>query len=178
MASITLCLKNRDPVYKASNRLALGLVPCSSSPGLPAPATQTSGLLILGVLTCGPLQSLIPLSGAVYPRYFCGLLTSFRSLIKCQLIRKEKGETEDEIVGWYQQLNGRESEQTPGDLEWQGILACCSPWGRRVGHDLVTEQQQQQIRKGFLDHSTLKSLNPHTLITLPLLCFIFLYNSL
>ena len=21
-------------------------------------------------------------------------------------------------------------------------LACCSPWGRRVGYDLVTEQQQ------------------------------------
>ena len=23
-----------------------------------------------------------------------------------------------------------------------GKLACCSPWGHRVGHDLVTEQQQ------------------------------------
>ena len=96
--------------------LALGLAPCSS-PGLPAPATQTSGLWMLGVLSCGPLQSLMPLSGAVYPRYFCGLLTSFRSLIKCQRIRKEKGETEDEIVGWYHQLNGHESEQTPGDGE-------------------------------------------------------------
>ena len=29
-----------------------------------------------------------------------------------------------------------------GDSEGQGILACCSPWGRRVGHDLATEQQQ------------------------------------
>ena len=27
-----------------------------------------------------------------------------------------------------------------GDSEGQGSLACCSPWGRRFGHDLVTEQ--------------------------------------
>ena len=25
-------------------------------------------------------------------------------------------------------LNGHESEQTPGDSEKQGSLACCSPW--------------------------------------------------
>ena len=29
-----------------------------------------------------------------------------------------------------------------GDSEGQGGLACCSSWGRRVGHDWVTEQQQ------------------------------------
>ena len=27
-------------------------------------------------------------------------------------------------------LNGHELEQTPGDSEGQGSLACCSPWGR------------------------------------------------
>ena len=36
--------------------------------------------------------------------------------------------TEDEMVGWHHQLNGHESEQTQGDSEGQGILACCSPW--------------------------------------------------
>ena len=30
---------------------------------------------------------------------------------------QEKGTTEDEIVGWYHQLNGHEFEQTPGDGE-------------------------------------------------------------
>ena len=25
--------------------------------------------------------------------------------------------------------------------EGQGSLACCSPWGHKVRHDLVTEQQ-------------------------------------
>ena len=39
------------------------------------------------------------------------------------------------------QLNGHESEQTPGDREGQGSLACFSPWGHRVRHDLMTEQQ-------------------------------------
>ena len=36
---------------------------------------------------------------------------------------------EDEMVGWHHQLNGHEFEQTPGDSEGQGSLACCSPWG-------------------------------------------------
>ena len=38
--------------------------------------------------------------------------------------------TEDEMVGWHHQLNGLEFEQTPGDGEGQGSLACHSPWGR------------------------------------------------
>ena len=29
----------------------------------------------------------------------------------------------------------------PGDSEGQGSLACCSPWGHRVGRDLTSEQQ-------------------------------------
>ena len=29
-----------------------------------------------------------------------------------------------------------------GNGEGQGSMACCSPWGHRVGQDLVTEQQQ------------------------------------
>ena len=37
--------------------------------------------------------------------------------------------TEDEMVGWHHQLNGHEFEQTPGDSERQGRLACCSPLG-------------------------------------------------
>ena len=34
--------------------------------------------------------------------------------------KKEKGETEDEVVGWHHWLNGHESEQTPEDCEGQG----------------------------------------------------------
>lgn len=44
-------------------------------------------------------------------------------------MQEEKRVTEEEMVGWYQQLNGHEFEQTPEDGEGQGSLACCSPWG-------------------------------------------------
>ena len=39
--------------------------------------------------------------------------------------------TEDEMVGWHHRLNGQEFEQTGGDSEGQGDLACCSPWGQK-----------------------------------------------
>ena len=51
---------------------------------------------------------------------------------------EEKGTTEEEMIGWHHRLNGQESEQALGDGEGQGGLACCSSWGRRVGHDLLT----------------------------------------
>ena len=37
--------------------------------------------------------------------------------------------TEDEMVGWYHQLNGHMTEQAPRGSEGQGSLASCSPWG-------------------------------------------------
>ena len=43
--------------------------------------------------------------------------------------QEETGKTEDEMVGWHHQLNELEFEQTPGDSEGQGSLACCSPRG-------------------------------------------------
>ena len=43
--------------------------------------------------------------------------------------QEEKGTTEDEMVGWHHWLNRHEFEQTPGDSEGQGSLACSSPWG-------------------------------------------------
>ena len=45
--------------------------------------------------------------------------------------QEEKGMTEDEMVEWHHWLNGHESEQAPGVGDGQGILACCSPWGRK-----------------------------------------------
>ena len=36
--------------------------------------------------------------------------------------------TEDEMVGGDHRLNGYEFEQTLGDSEGLGSLACCSPW--------------------------------------------------
>ena len=41
--------------------------------------------------------------------------------------QEDKGDTEDEMVGWHHWLNGHETEQTLGDSEEQGSLPCCSP---------------------------------------------------
>ena len=48
-----------------------------------------------------------------------------------------KGTTEDEMVGWHLQFNGHEFEQSLGDGEGQGSLACCSP--RRSKESDTTE---------------------------------------
>ena len=44
--------------------------------------------------------------------------------------QEEKGVTEDEVVGWHRWLNWHEFEQTLGDGEGQGSLACCSLKGQ------------------------------------------------
>ena len=70
--------------------------------------------------------------------------------VKNRLIRKgpdagkdwrweEKETTEDEMVGWHHQGNGQEFEQALGIGDGQGSLACCSPWGHRVGHNWENE---------------------------------------
>ena len=42
---------------------------------------------------------------------------------------QEEKETENEMVGWDHWLKKYEFEETPGDNEGQGSLACCSSWG-------------------------------------------------
>ena len=43
--------------------------------------------------------------------------------------QKEKGTTEDDMVGWHHWLNGHEFEQAPGFGDGQVNLVCCSLWG-------------------------------------------------
>ena len=35
------------------------------------------------------------------------------------------------MVGWNHRLNGHQSEQALGVGDGQGMLECCSPWGRK-----------------------------------------------
>ena len=49
------------------------------------------------------------------------------------------------MVGWYDQLNGHELEQTLGDCEEWERLACCSPWDRKESN--ITKWQQIQDHK-------------------------------
>ena len=68
-------------------------------------------------------------------QYFDHLICRADSLEKTLVLeniegrKKEKGTTEDEMVGWHHQLNRHEFEQALGVSEGQGSLACCSPWG-------------------------------------------------
>ena len=65
--------------------------------------------------------------------------------------QEEKGTTEGEIVGWHHRLNGHEFEQTPGDSEGQGSLACCSPWGHKESD--MTEQMNNNNKGGIREAS-------------------------
>ena len=69
--------------------------------------------------------------------------------------QEEKRATEDEMVGWYHQLNGHEFEQTPGDSEGQGSLACWSPRGCKESAttgQLNNNKALSQARKPRLGH--------------------------
>ena len=66
--------------------------------------------------------------------YFGHLIQRANSLEKTLMLGKIEGSGEEgnsEMVRCHHQLNGHEFEQTLGDSEGQGSLACCSPWGRK-----------------------------------------------
>ena len=61
--------------------------------------------------------------------------------------KKERRAAEDEIIRWHHWLNGHEFVQTSRDSGGQRSLACYSPRGLRVEHNLATEQQQQREKQ-------------------------------
>ena len=68
--------------------------------------------------------------------------------------QEEKGVTEGEMVGWHQLLNGYESEQTPGNSEGQGSLACCSPWGCKESDMTEWLNNHAHSKTGTYSHSS------------------------
>ena len=65
-------------------------------------------------------------------RYFGHLIRRINSLEKTLMLGKmqeEKGTTEDEMVGWHHQLDGREFEQALGVGDGQRSLAYYSSMG-------------------------------------------------
>ena len=66
--------------------------------------------------------------------------------------QEEKGTTEDEMAGWHHRLDGHEFEQAQGVGDEQGSLECCSPRGRRVRYDWVTELNWSSNKKKFILH--------------------------
>ena len=59
--------------------------------------------------------------------------------------QEEKGTTEDEMAGWYHQLNGREFGWTPGVGDGQGGLACCNSWGHKESDTTVGQLNSWQL---------------------------------
>ena len=58
---------------------------------------------------------------------------------------------EDKMVGWHHRLNGHEFEQAPGDVEGQGSLVCCSPWGHKeseMPEQLNNNSKSDLVEKG------------------------------
>ena len=70
------------------------------------------------------------------------------------------------MVGWHHRLNGHESEQTPGESERQGSLACCSSWSPK---ELNATKQQQLIEHG----SPTGSAKADSTSLAPFICFYF-----
>ena len=60
--------------------------------------------------------------------------------------QEEKGTTEDEMAGWHHQLDGCESEWTPGVGDGQGGLVVQFMGSQNVGHDWVTELNWTESR--------------------------------
>ena len=52
--------------------------------------------------------------------------------------QEEKGMTEDEMAGWYHQLNRHEFEWIPGIGDGQWGVVCCDSWGHKESD--MTEQ--------------------------------------
>ena len=79
--------------------------------------------------------------------------------------RKEKGMTEDEMVGWHHWLDGYGFGWTLGFGDGQGVLACCSSWGRE---SWMTEQEERQSRKARGLHTRDSSYSSNRLPADPL----------
>ena len=71
---------------------------------------------------------------------WCEEQTHWKRPICWEKLTTRGEETEDEMTGWYHQLNGHEFEQTLWDSEGQGSLVCCNSCGHK---ELDTTEQQQ-----------------------------------
>ena len=85
---------------------------------------------------------------------------------------QENGTTEDEMVGWHHRLDGHGFGWTSGVGDWQGRLACCSPWSRKESDTTerlnwtdcvqdtgvcvcMCEREKQRWREGLIERSSL-----------------------
>ena len=91
--------------------------------------------------------------------------------------QEEKKPRKDEMVGWPHHLNGHGFEQTPGDSEGQGSLACCSPGVAESWTWLNDWTRQRNYRSWYASHNwrkTVTLLKPPVSQALQRICFLSL----
>ena len=71
--------------------------------------------------------------------------------------QEEKGTTEDEMVGWHHQHNGRGFGWTPGVGDGQGGLACCCSWGCKES-DTTEQLNRTEERRSYKFHDNKKRI--------------------
>ena len=80
-------------------------------------------------------------------QFFVHLMWKTDSLEKTLMLRKieSRQRNVDEMVWWHHRFDGHEFDQAPGVSDGQGILLCCNPRDRRVGHDWATELNPEML---------------------------------
>ena len=73
--------------------------------------------------------------------------------------QEEKGTTENQMTGWFHQLNGYELEQAPGDGEGQESLACCSPWGCKESDMAERLNGTDWLKEHYMDRKNVDKSN-------------------
>jgi len=71
--------------------------------------------------------------------------------------QEEKGTTEEEMIGRHHWPDGHESEQTLGDSEGQGSLACCCPWHHKKSDTTEWLNRNNRTKGTFLFFFDFKS---------------------
>ena len=87
-------------------------------------------------------------------QYFGDLMGRANSLERTLMLgkieaRRRRGNTWWD-GGWHHWVNGHGLRWTPGVGDGQRVLACCSSWGRRVGHNWTTELNWTELTKVFI----------------------------
>ena len=94
---------------------------------LPWTAWRSNQLIVKEISPEYSLEGLVLKLRLQYFGHLMQRADSLEETLSWERLRAEgEGATEDEMVGWHHRLNGHEFEQTLGDSEGQGSLACCS----------------------------------------------------